>query len=81
MTDSTRNAGALKTASSTPGRFPGSTQGAIAHRLLAIDLGKFKSVACDYDTTNGTHTFTTLPTRPQDFHDLLAEEEKRRKGV
>ncbi len=42
-------------------------------RILAIDLGKFKSVACDYDPATGTHTFTTLPTRPQDFHDLLAD--------
>ena len=42
-------------------------------RILAIDLGKFDSVACDYDTSTGTHMFTTLPTRPQDFHDLLAD--------
>jgi transposase len=52
---------------------PGSTQTAKAQRILAIDLGKFKSVACEYDSTTGEHSFTTLPTRPQDFHDLLAE--------
>lgn len=39
--------------------------------ILAIDLGKFKSVACEYDSTNGEHTFVTVPTRPADFHDLL----------
>lgn len=42
-------------------------------RILAIDLGKFKSVACDYDTATAEHTFTTIPTTPQAMHDLLAE--------
>ena len=41
--------------------------------ILAIDLGKFKSVACDYDTTTHSHTFTTLPTTPQAVHDLVVE--------
>lgn len=41
--------------------------------ILAIDLGKFKSVACDYDTTTHQHTFTTLPTTPQAVHDLVVE--------
>ena len=41
-------------------------------KILAIDLGKFKSVACDYDSATGEHTFTTVPTRPAAFHDLLA---------
>lgn len=63
--------------STTPGSFSNTTANAQAfakpQRILAIDLGKFSSVACDYDTATGTHTFTTLPTRPQDFHDLLAE--------
>lgn len=69
MTDSTTPApGSI---SNTPA--PGSSQAPRAPRILAIDLGKFKSVACDYDPATGTHTFTTLPTRPQDFHDLLTE--------
>lgn len=42
-------------------------------KILAIDLGKFKSVACDYDTASGEHTFTTIATRPAAVHDLLAE--------
>jgi len=41
--------------------------------ILAIDLGKFKSVACDYDTTTHQHTFTTIPTTPQAMHDLVVE--------
>jgi transposase len=42
-------------------------------RILAIDLGKFKSVACDYDTQTQTHTFTTLRTTPAAVHDLIVE--------
>jgi hypothetical protein len=36
-------------------------------KSLAIDLGKFKSVACEYDSANGEHAFTTLPMRPEVF--------------
>jgi transposase len=39
--------------------------------ILAIDLGKNKSVFCDYDPRNGQHAFGTLPTTPKDVHDLL----------
>jgi transposase len=39
--------------------------------ILAIDLGKFKSVACRYDTTTGAHTFETIATNPSAMHDLL----------
>jgi len=42
--------------------------------IIAIDLGKFKSVACTYQTATGDHTFTTLPTEPQAFHDLLVQQ-------
>ena len=48
--------------------------------IIAIDLGKFKSVACTYQTATGGHTFTTLPTRPQDFHDLLVQQQLDRVG-
>lgn len=41
--------------------------------ILAIDLGKFKSVACDYDTATRQHTFTTIPTTPAAVHDLVVE--------
>ena len=42
-------------------------------QILAIDLGKFKSVACDYDPSGPEYTFTTIPTTPQAMHDLFAE--------
>ncbi len=41
--------------------------------ILAVDLGKFKSVACRYDTTTGTHAFQTIATTPPAVHDLLVE--------
>lgn len=47
-------------------------------RILAIDLGKHKSVACDYRTTTGEHRFTKLPTRPQALHDLIVQREPDR---
>lgn len=62
--------------STAPGSFSNSSPTqtpAKARRILAIDLGKFKSVACGYDPASGEHTFTTVPTRPRDLHDLLAE--------
>jgi hypothetical protein len=39
--------------------------------ILAIDLGKFKSVACEYHTDTTESTFQTLKTRPQILHDLI----------
>jgi transposase len=41
--------------------------------ILAIDLGKAKSLACWYQTDDATHEFRTVPTRPGDFHALLAD--------
>jgi len=32
--------------------------------ILAIDLGKFKSVACRFDPTSGAHAFETIATTP-----------------
>lgn len=42
-------------------------------RILALDLGKFKSVACDYDPATARHDFTTVPTTPAALHELFAE--------
>ena len=42
-------------------------------KILAIDLGKFKSVACDFDVDSGQHAFRNVRTRPQDLHDLTVE--------
>lgn len=33
-------------------------------RILALDLGKFKSVVCVYQLGTGDSTFQTLPTTP-----------------
>ena len=39
--------------------------------VLAIDLGKFKSVACRFDPATGEHAFETIATTPAAVHDLL----------
>lgn len=45
--------------------------------ILAIDLGKFKSVACSYRSDTDT-TYQTIDTTPQAVHDLLTETEPDR---
>ncbi len=35
-----------------------------AKTILAVDLGKFKSVACVLDVAAGTHRFETTPPTP-----------------
>ena len=47
-------------------------------RILALDLGKFKSVACDYEAETGRHSFATIPTTPQALHDLIVDREPDR---
>jgi transposase len=47
-------------------------------KILALDLGKFKSVACDYDSERGRHSFVTIPTNPQALHDLMVDREPDR---
>ena len=46
-------------------------------KLLAIDLGKFKSVACFYRGEDVV-SYRTIETRPEAFHDLLVELEPER---
>jgi transposase len=41
--------------------------------ILAIDMGKNKSVYCRYESTDGKHSYGRIPTTPRDFHDLLVE--------
>ena len=41
--------------------------------ILAIDLGKNKSVYCDYDSRTAEHRFGSVPTCPQQFRKLLQE--------
>ena len=44
-------------------------------RILPLDLGKYKSVACDYEVETGRHGFITTLTTPQAVHDLTADRE------
>jgi transposase len=44
-----------------------------AKTILALDLGKFKSVACVLDVPANTHRFETIVTSPGAVHDLLSE--------
>lgn len=44
-----------------------------ATTILAIDLGKFRSVACGFDPLSGQHRFQTIATTPAAVHDLLVE--------
>jgi transposase len=39
--------------------------------ILAIDLGRYKSVACVYDRTTRAHTFRTIDTTPPEVDALL----------
>jgi hypothetical protein len=39
--------------------------------VLAIDLGKYKSTACEYHTEERTHTFEQLPTHPEAVQELI----------
>lgn len=47
-------------------------------KILALDLGKFKSVGCIYDTHSLQHRFETVTTSAQALHDLLVEHEPDR---
>ena len=46
--------------------------------ILSIDLGKYKSVFCMYQTTTNKHSFGTVKTVPQDMHDLFCEKDPDR---
>ena len=39
--------------------------------IMAIDLGKFKSVVCNYITPGGERSFETIRTSPRVFHDYF----------
>src|SRR5947208_12593816 len=42
-----------------------------AMKILALDIGKYKSVGCDYEAETGRHSFATVATTPQALHDLI----------
>jgi transposase len=46
--------------------------------ILSIDLGKYKSVFCMYETTTNKHYFGTITTVPQEIHDLIVEKDPDR---
>jgi transposase len=47
-------------------------------RILAFDLGKYKSVACDYEAENGQHSFATVMMTAKALHDLIVDREPDR---
>ena len=47
-------------------------------RIVAIDLGKFKSVACVYESEDASATYATVRSTPGAIHDLLVELEPDR---
>jgi transposase len=47
-------------------------------KILALDLGKYKTVGCEYQAENGKHKFHTVATTGQGLHDLLVEVEPDR---
>ena len=47
-------------------------------KILALDIGKYKSVGCDYEAETGRHSFATVATTPQALHDLMMESEPDR---
>ena len=47
-------------------------------KILALDLGKYKTVACEYEAATGKYRFHTVVSTPQALHDLLVEVEPDR---
>ena len=42
-------------------------------KILAMDLGKNKTVVCIYDQKSGKHRYQKVMTGPQQMHDLIVE--------
>lgn len=47
-------------------------------KIMALDLSKFKSVACVYESESGEHRYRRVNTQPGPLHDLLVDEEPDR---
>lgn len=47
-------------------------------KILALDLGNYKSVACVYDTVTTEHEFETIVTNKQAVHDLVTRQQPER---
>ncbi|MHC4314628.1 MAG: IS110 family transposase [Planctomycetota bacterium] len=46
--------------------------------ILALDIGKYNTVFCDYNSDNGEHEFGKVKTTPKEIHDLIVEKEPQR---
>jgi len=46
--------------------------------ILGLDLGKYKTVFCEYHSENGDHDFGKINTTPQDVHDLFVDKDPDR---
>src|SRR6266576_1776264 len=53
-------------------------KGEPAMKILALDLGKYKTVGCEYERESARHKFHTARTTQQQLHDLLVEVEPDR---
>ena len=42
-------------------------------RILALDLGKYKTVGCDYERESGEHRFRGIGTTPGALQQLVQE--------
>jgi hypothetical protein len=49
-------------------------------RILALDLSKYKTVACDYQAETADHKFATVATTAKGLHDLIVDRESARSG-
>jgi transposase len=47
-------------------------------KILALDLGKYKTVACEYEAETGRHRFETVLTTAKALHDLIVDREPDR---
>ncbi len=50
-------------------------------RIIALDLGKFKTVACVMNALDRSHVFETIEMSPTAVHDLLARYATEPDGV
>ena len=46
--------------------------------ILALDLGKYNTVFCDYNSLTGEHHFGKVKTTPQAMHDLMVEKDPQK---
>jgi transposase len=47
-------------------------------KILALDLSKYKTVACEYEAETGRHQFATVLTTQKGLHDLIVDREPDR---